>query len=143
MRAKALCRIGDSERRFFSSLISFAPGKVPLKQNEGGARGPAEAIDGLVRIADREDVAFLSRKFLQDLDLGEINVLKFVHQDEPGARPAGQFAVLLQQLVGVGDHVAEGAQVVFAQHAFHGGKDAGDFAASSDDFFVRQDAGIF
>ena len=56
---------------------------------------------------------------------------------------AGQFAVLLQQLVGVGDHVAEGAQVVFSQHAFHGGEHAGDFAASSDDFFVRQDAGIF
>ena len=143
MRAKALCRIGDSERRFFSSLISLRAGKVALKQDEGGARGPAEAIDGLVRISDRKDVAFRSREFLQHLDLGEIDVLKLVHQDEAGARPARQFAVLLQQLVGVGDHVAEGAQVVFPQHAFHGGKYAGDFAAPPHDFFVRQGAGVF
>ena len=130
--------MGDRERRFFSSLISSAPRKVPLKEDEGSARGPAEAIDRLVGVADRKDVALLSRQLLQDLDLGEIDVLKLIHQDEASARAAGQFALLLQQMVGVGDHVAEGAELVFSQHAFHGGEHACDFAATPDDFFVRQ-----
>ena len=134
---------GRQRAPVFLQLDQLRARKVALKENEGSARGPAEAVDGLVRISDREDVAFLSRQFLQDLDLGEIDVLKFVHQDEAGARPARQFAVLLQQLVSVGDHVAEGAQVVFPQHAFHGGKDAGNFAATPHDFFVRQVAGVF
>ena len=52
--------------------------------------------------------------FLQDLYLREIDVLKFVYQDEAGFRPLASSTILLQQLVGVGDHVAEGAEVVFA-----------------------------
>ena len=66
----------------FLQLDQFSARKVALKEDKSRARGPAEAIDGLVRISNREDVAFRSRELLQHLDLGEINVLKL-------ARPPG------------------------------------------------------
>ncbi len=116
---------------------------MPLKQNEGSARGPAEAIDGLVGVADRENVALGSRKLLQDPDLRKVDILKFVHQDEASARPPYQIVILLQQVVGVGDHVAEGSQLVLAQHALHGGEYTGDFTAPPDDFLVRHGDGVF
>ena len=75
------------ERRFFSSFTRLAAGKVPLKENECCARGSAKAINRLVRISDRKDVAFFPGQPLQDFHLGKIDVLKFVHQDEPAARP--------------------------------------------------------
>ena len=51
---------------------------------------------------------------------------------------ASDCGILLQQLVGVGDHVAEGAQIVLLQHALHSGEDAGDLPATPQDFFVGQ-----
>ena len=56
MRAKAHCRIGVVDRRFFSSTTALQR-EMRLKKFEGGAGGAAETIDRLVGIADRKYVA--------------------------------------------------------------------------------------
>ena len=111
-----------------------------LKESECGTGRATEAIDGLVRVSHGKDVAFFSRQFLENLDLSKIDVLEFVRQDEAGA-PAldrKQFGILLEQGMRLGDHVAEGAQIILLQHALDRGKYAGDFPATPDDFFVGQ-----
>jgi len=115
---------------------------VPLKQNERRAGGSAETIDRLIRISHGKDVAVFPRQPLQDFYLGEVHVLKLVHQDEPAARPQRR-AIVRQQAMSVCDHVPERAQVVFPQHALHRGKHAGDFAAASQNLFVGHFVRIF
>src|ERR1019366_597992 len=46
--------------------------------------------------------------------------------------------IVLQQLIGLGNHVAEGAQVFFPEHVFHGGKNASDFLAALQDLDLFQ-----
>src|SRR5208282_5915526 len=49
-----------------------------------------------------------------------------------------QRGIVLQQLIGLGDHVPEGAQVPFQQHVFHGGKNASDLLAALQDLDLFQ-----
>ena len=86
--AKAVCRIGVVERRFFSKTTRFAAREVSLKQFESLARGSAETIDSLVRIADGEQVPFRPGQASKNFDLGEVGVLKFVRENEPRAARA-------------------------------------------------------
>ena len=57
MRAKALRRIGVVERRFFSRTTRLAVGKVTIEEFERRAGSSAKTVDGLVGIADGEDVS--------------------------------------------------------------------------------------
>ena len=57
-------------------------------------------IDGLIGISDAEDVRFGSRQRGQNLDLGEVGILKFVDQDEAGAS-----ALSSQQLLVAGEQL--------------------------------------
>ena len=141
IKANALRRIGVVERRFFSSTTSLEAGEVVTKQFEGCARGSAKTVNGLVGIAHGEDVSFRAGEASEDLDLGEVGVLEFVGQDEagPGARLGQTFVVVLQQIVGADDHVAEGAQILFPQPALQRGEYAGDFAAAAEYFGLLQD----
>ena len=41
-----------------------------------------------------------------------------------------QRGIVLQQLIGLGNHVAEGAQVFFPEHVFHGGENTSDLLAA-------------
>ena len=75
--------MGVVERRFFSSATSLRSGKCAEKC-ESRAGGPAKTVNGLVGIADGEDVPLLAGQVLKDLDLGKVGVLKFVHQNEAG-----------------------------------------------------------
>src|SRR6202011_5612066 len=109
----------------FSQPDQLRAFKVALKEQERGARGSTEMVNRLVGIADSKNIALLSGELLQDFDLGEIDVLKFVHQDE--ARAGNVFAFLLKPFMRPGDHVPEGSQIVLAQHSLHGGEDAGNF----------------
>ena len=63
----------------------FGAGKVTIEKLEGRAGCPAKAVDGLVGITDGEDVATGSGKAGENLNLGEVGVLKFVGEDEAGA----------------------------------------------------------
>ncbi len=49
---------------------------------EGAAGGSAKLVDGLVGIADGENVRFLSRQQAGELDLRDVGILKLVDQDE-------------------------------------------------------------
>ena len=60
-------------------------GKVTIEQLKGRAGRPAKAVDRLVRVSDGEDVALWPSKPRENLNLGEVGVLKFVGEDE--ARP--------------------------------------------------------
>src|ERR1019366_7373830 len=60
-------------------------GKVPHKQRERFARSAAELVDRLIRIAHGKNVRLRSGEQRQDLDLGKIRVLKFIHQQKAGA----------------------------------------------------------
>ena len=119
------CRIlvdhdkGALENRCCRTLILFqydhaGTGKVPLEQPECCARCPTETVNRLVRIAYREYVAFVARERGQDLHLRKVRVLKFVHEDESrmNALLREQVSILLEQIPGARDHVAERAEVL-------------------------------
>ena len=74
----------------------------------------------------------------KNLNLSEVGVLKFVGEDEAGARTRlGENAfIIVQQGMRARDHVAEGAEIFFLQPALHGGEYAGDLAAAAQHFFV-------
>ena len=65
---------------------------MPVKKSEGRARGTTKPVDSLIGIAHREHTATLPRKRGENLDLREVGILKFVHQDETGT-----LAFLLEQ----------------------------------------------
>ena len=114
-------------------------GKITLEQAKGGARCSPETVNGLVGIADGEEVALVSGEHLEDLHLREVCVLKFVHQDEAGLLAfLAEYRRVLEQMEGAGDHVAEAAQVFFPQHALDGGENLRDLAASPQPFLFPQ-----
>ncbi len=82
---KAQFRIGENERRFFSSTTTCAAGNFFSEQRERLARSPAELIDRLIRIAHGKDVRFWSGEYGENFDLGKVRVLKFIDQNEAGA----------------------------------------------------------
>ena len=77
-----------------------------MKRRAGRA---TKAVNGLIRVANGEDVRFGSRQRRQNLDLREVGILKFVHQNEAGARSFGsqQFFVAPEQFVSPRNHMAE------------------------------------
>ncbi len=115
-------------------------GKVLHKQRERFARSAAELVDPLIRIAHGKNVRRRTGEQRQDLDLGKIRVLEFIHQQEAGAPPFlfEHRGIVLHQLVGLGDHVAEGAQVFFQEHVFNGGENASNLLAALQDLRLFQ-----
>ena len=109
-----------------------------MEEFERLARGSAEAINRLVRIADRKDVAIGSSEARKNLDLSEVGVLEFVGEDETGARTGlGEHALVgVQQGMRARDHVAEGAEIFFLQPALHCREHPSDLAAATQDFGV-------
>ena len=92
-------RIGESERRFFSSATTVGGGKLLGKQSERFARRAAKLVDRLIGIADGEDVRRLTSQQRENFDLRKVRILKFIHQQEASA-PAFFFeqrGVILQQ----------------------------------------------
>src|SRR5215472_3500232 len=85
--------------------------EVALEQAESRARSATEPIDCLVRITHREYVSFLAGKRCQNLHLGKVGILKFIHQHEsrPLAFTREQIRIRLKETPRACDHVAEGA----------------------------------
>ena len=65
---------------------AFGTRELSIEQLESRARCAAKPVDGLVRIADRKDIPFRAGEASENFDLGNIGILKFVRQDEAGAR---------------------------------------------------------
>src|ERR1700722_12695483 len=107
--------------------------EMTMKQFKGRAGRAAKTVDGLIGIADGEQVCLRAGKRGENFYLGEVRILEFVDQNETGlcAFRGEQAGVGLQQGVGARDHVAERSQAIFFQPAFHRFKHAGDFAASA------------
>ena len=83
-------------------------GKITLEQAKRRTRCSTKTVNGLVWIANGEDIALLSGEHLENLHLREICVLKFIHQDEAGMLAfLAEYRRVLQQLEGAGDHMAE------------------------------------
>src|SRR5437588_460525 len=97
-------------------------------------------VNRLVGIPDSENVSILSGECSKDLDLGEVRILKLIHQDEAGLAPldSEQIRIAFQERVSTGDHVAEGAKVVFEQPALGGRKHAGNLLATAKDLRIAQ-----
>ena len=87
--------------------------------------GPAEGVDGLVGVADRDQVAAAAGQQLEQLDLGGVGVLVLVDE-----QPAGALALLAQQLriaVELGDRLADQlGRVVARRVTAPGGGEGGD-----------------
>ena len=137
---KAQRRIGESERRFFSSTTTRVSGKFLSEQTEGFARSAAKLVDRLIRIAHRKNVCVRSGEQGKNFDLGKISVLEFIHQQKASAEPLlfKQHRIVLQQLICLGDHVAEGAQVFLPKHVFDSGENASNFLAALDNLRLLQ-----
>jgi len=82
---------------------------------------------------------------VKDFQLSKVGVLELVYQYESGMFPfAGkQLVVPLEQGMRARNHVTEGAEVVFGEHAFNSGKDVGDFTATPQHFFIGKRQSIF
>src|SRR5262249_28240999 len=104
--------IQDVGARTMVALQRHRPrgGESPQELLEGAARCPAKTIDGLVRIAYREDVLLVACQQLPELDLADVGILKFINENE--ARTLAflleQLRITAQQIDCMHDHVTEG-----------------------------------
>ena len=106
--------------------------KVMPEQLKCSTRRPAEAVDALIGIANRENIGLRPGKRREKLYLGEVHVLEFIHQNEAGPAPLlGQkIRVRLQQRVCARDHMAEGSEIFLRQPAFRERKHPCNFLAT-------------
>ena len=113
---------------------------MPAEQVEGCAGCAAEAVDSLIGVAHAENVSVGAPEQGQNIDLGEVGVLKFVNQDEAGAIAlrCQNGGIAREHGVCPRNHVGERAQIFFPQPLFRSGIDARDFLAAGDDFLVGQ-----
>src|SRR5271156_4043852 len=68
----------DAVRR--GVLALFPPGKALEEKLEAAERGAAKTVNGLVIVADDEDVASVGAEQVQELELSDVGVLKFVDE---------------------------------------------------------------
>src|SRR5579862_7566252 len=116
-----------------------------LKDGEGCAGSAAEAIDGLIGIADGEDIAFFASESLHDLDLCEVGILKFVKEDKARRPPlvGKNRAVVLQQIEGASNLLGERAYVPLLQHTFHSGENPRDLLTAAVNVSLAKSLHIF
>ena len=118
---------------------------MSLKKFERSAGRASKTVDALIGIAHCENILGVAGQLLQDFYLSEVRILKFVYQNEFGA---GSFSfqqrrIFRKKLMGPLDHVAEGAEIVLAQHALDRFKDELNFVAAPASFFFGEFFGLF
>ena len=92
-------------------------GEILLKAPEEAGVGPAEAVDGLIRVADDAEIGPARGQQPQQLILPLVQVLIFVHRDPTvaGLQRLQDLLVFLQQAHGLEDEVVEVEGVVSGQ----------------------------
>src|SRR5262249_37191938 len=92
------------------------------KQLEAAERRSAKAVDRLVVVADRDDVARPGGQQLEQPQLRDVGILKFVDQDVPVAclQAFAQHRVALQQFHGLDDQSVQGSDLLSAEQVFPG-----------------------
>ena len=82
-------------------VLAGPPTRKAFQENLEAPEGrPAKSVNRLVVVPDHKNVPWLRREQAQQLDLRDVRVLKFIHQDvpEPLPQPLAQFPILPQQL---------------------------------------------
>src|SRR6267154_4650048 len=104
-------------------ILTFAPaGKAFQEQLKASKRRTAKAVDGLIVVADRENILGIIDQQLQQLELGDVGVLKFVNENVTKAilQRGAEGGVALQQTDCSGDQSSERRAFLFAQQLFAG-----------------------
>ena len=115
-----------------------------LNENLEAAEGCAtKTVDGLVVVADGDDISMAFGETPEEFELRDIRVLKFVDENisEAFAKFRGEFRVGVNLADGVENHRAEREQAAFAQQLFAGAIGARDFL-SARGFFGEKMRGV-
>src|SRR5712675_185911 len=110
-------------------VLTFAPaGKAFQEQLKAAERSAAKAVDGLIVVADRENILGIIDQQLQQAKLRDVGVLKFVNENVAKAilQLGAEGGVALQQTDCSGDQGSEGRALLFAQQLFAGAVGASD-----------------
>src|SRR5712672_2439204 len=127
-------------------VLPFAPvGKTFQEQLKASKRRTAKAVDGLIVVADRENILGIIDQQLQQAELGDVGVLKFVNENVTKAilQRGAEGGVALQQTDCSGDQSSEGRALLFAQQLFAGAIGASNLLFAGDGFFAfRERVGV-
>src|SRR3984957_18611997 len=132
--------LGQRDQEFLRTRTKFSVGdaaKALQKYGETAEGRAAETIDGLIVVADRNDVAAVAGQQPKQFELGNIGVLKFVHQNVAVfiLNLLAQRVVASQQMCGVHQLCAESEQVPLAEKLIADAIDAGEFFLPGDFLF--------
>ncbi len=123
---------GDAEG---GGVLAFAPaGEIGEEQFEAAERGAAKTVDGLIVVADYDDVAGISGEQAEQFELGDVGVLEFVYEDvaEAFLKAAETIGIALEEGDGLRDEAVDSDSAFFAEDFFAGAVGAGDLALQSD-----------
>src|SRR6266403_1638874 len=127
-------------------VLTFAPaGKAFQEQLKAAERGAAKAVDGLIVVADRENILGIIDQKLQQAELGDVGVLKFVNENVTKAilQRGTKSRVALQQTDCSGDQSSEGRALLFAQQIFAGTVGTSNLLFAGHGFFAfRERVGV-
>src|SRR6266481_2503547 len=129
-----------------SGVLTFAPAcKAFQEQLKAAERSAAKAIDGLIVVAYGENVLGIIDQQLQQAQLGDVGVLKFVNENVTKAilQRGAEGGVALQQTDCSGDQSSEGRALLFAQQLFAGTVGASNLLFAGHGFFaLRERIGV-
>ena len=111
-------------------VLAFLPTRKALEEKFEAAEGGAtEAIDGLIVVANNDDVARFRAQEMQQFELRDIGVLKFIDQDVRVSilKLAAALGVLFKKGDGFGDQAVQGNGALFFQDFLAGTIGAGNF----------------
>src|SRR5712672_1919084 len=127
-------------------VLTFAPaGKAFQEQLKAAERSAAKAIDGLIVVADRENILGIIDQQLEQAQLCDVSVLKFVNENVTKAilQRGAEGGVGLQQTDCSGDQSSEGRALLFPQQLFAGAVGAINLLFAGDGFFAfRERVGV-
>src|SRR6267378_8600130 len=127
-------------------VLTFAPtGKAFQEKLKASKRRSAKAVDGLIVVADRENILGIIDQQLQQAQLGDVGVLKFVNENVTKAilQRGAEGGVALQQTDCSGDQSSEGRALLFAEQLFAGAVGASNLLFAGHGFFaLRERVGI-
>src|SRR6267142_2016216 len=104
-----------------SGVLTFAPARKAFQEQlKTAERRTAKAVDGLIVVADRENILGIIDQQLEQAQLCDVSVLKFVNENVTKAilQRGAEGGVALQQTDCSGDKSSEGRALLFAQQLF-------------------------
>src|SRR5579864_3480803 len=127
----------DQRNAKLCRVLPFAPaGKALEKKFEAAERRAAEAVNGLVIVADGDDVLSVPCQQFEEPKLRDVGVLKFIDEDVAifFLKRAPQLGVGFEKLDGAGDERAERNALFFTHQFVAGAVRAGDLSLQRDFF---------